>query len=375
MMSLNKGLAQATRSDETVAVVLEPQIKVTNHASPGRHMVTFYRSLSTMLDAGVPLFAIFEFLSRDGEHPELCRACGRVARRLVDGQTLHHATSLEPHFFSPKATRMMEAGYLSGTLSPILKRLATDEERAWRLHHQVKSQLMYPLWIALFGMMAIILLPPLVLTDLLETVVKMTSEPPALTRFLLDFSAILGSSWFIGSLTLAILGGRFLWRTPKVQEWLSESEPLLWQIPALGPLWQDIVSLRFLRVFSMSYEAGMAATVCLKMSASASGSLRAHQAGRTMKKTLVGGATLKESLEAGEFLPPITLEAVEAGEQVGKVADMMDSAAEMLEAEVESRIHAVSKLVEPIVLTVLGIFVGVFAVGCLLPIINLTESL
>lgn len=344
-------------------------------ASSGLHMVTFYRSLTAMLDAGLPLFAIFEFMAREGEEPELCEACGRIAQRLVGGETLHHAAHQEPQFFGPKAVRMMEAGYKGGTLAAILRRLAEDEERAWKLKAQLKSQLMYPLWISGFALLAVLLLPPLVLTDLLETVVQMTGEPPQLTRILLNFSAVLGSPWTLLGLELLAVVGIFLWRHPPFRRRLDEEEPRLWSVPALGTLWRDVVTVRFLRVFSMSYEAGMPATQCLQLGASASGSLRAHQAGQVMKRSLLEGATLAESLASGEFLPAITLEAIEAGEQVGEIPVMMNSAAKMIEAEVESRIEAVAKIAEPLILAVLGAFVGIFALGCLLPIIKLTETL
>lgn len=349
---------------------------VSSHrAIPGRHLVTMHRSLSTMLDAGLPLYSIFTFLAEQGEHEPLCEACDRISGKLRDGSPLHHAVSLEPHCFSATAVRMLEAGYKGGSLATIVRRLATDQERNWRLRQQLQSQLAYPMWIAGLGLLAVLLLPPIVLADLLQTVVQLTQEPPALTRFLLDFSSILGSPWTLMLLVLLVVGGTLLWRHQGFRAWLDEREPLLWHIPAVGKLWQSVVALRFLRVFAMTYEAGMPATSSLKLASSATGSYRADRAGVSMKRALTEGGSLRESLAAGRILPQLTLEAVEAGEQVGKIPAMMESAANMLESEVESRVEAVSKLVEPLVLALLGGFVGVFALGCLLPIIKLTESL
>ena len=94
-----------------------------------------------------------------------------------------------------------------------------------------------------------------------------------------------------------------------------------------------------------------------------------------MKDILVAGGTLRETFDAGGFLSPLALEAVEAGQQTGKVADLLTRCGEILKAELHSRIEAVAKLVEPAVLMILGTFVGVFALGCLLPIIKLVETL
>ncbi len=338
-------------------------------------MVTLYRSLSTMLDAGLPLFSIFELLAREGEDPGLTDACHRIAQRLVSGQSLHGAVSGEPNFFSPKSVKMMEAGFKGGTLAPVLRRLAEDEEDNWKLRQQIKSQLTYPVCIALAGVAAVILLPPLALADLLRTVVSMTEEPPALSLALLRLSELLGSPWLLLSLGLGTAGLVWLWRQDFLQAWLLKQEPLVWKIPAVGELWQDIIGLRFLSVFAMTYEAGLPATQCMVLASGATGSTAAQAAGPVMKKSLVDGGSLRESLASGQLLPRIVLEAVEAGEQVGKIPDMMRSAGRILQAEIESRIHAVTQFVEPLVLAFLGVCVGVFALGCLLPIIKLTEGL
>jgi type II secretory pathway component PulF len=344
-------------------------------AGSGRHTVTLYRSLSTMLEAGLPLYQAFDFFAEHGEHRGLSGACQRISLEIASGHPLHHAVAREPLYFSVKAVRMMEAGFKGGTLSPILRRLAEDEERTWMLTQRLKSQLTYPLCISGLALLAVVLLPPLALADLLNTVVQMTSEPPALTRALLAFSNGISSPWTI-LVVLGVVGGLvYAWRNDDVRRWLDRHEYLIWEVPAFGKLWQDIVAVRFLNVFAMSYESGMPATQCLVISSASTGSVRAQKAGRVMRSCLVEGNSLRESLALGGFLPRLTLEAVEAGEQVGKVPDLMRRASLLLEAEVEGRIDAATKFIEPIILGILGLFVAIFALGCLLPIIKLSESI
>lgn len=337
--------------------------------------MSFYRSLSAMMGAGVPLFACFEFLAREGENRALAEACRRVSQRLVEGLPLPFACSKEPAFFDQKAIRLMEVGTQSGTLLTILERLAEDEEEAWSLSNRLRSQLTYPIGVALLGTLAVMLLPPLVLNDLLEQVVKLTAEPPPITRFLMAFSAVIGSGWFLTGIALTIVILLLFLRTEAWARLKDRWEVTLWQVPALGALWQSLVAVRFLSVFSLTYECGMPATQCLTLSASATGSRLAHQRGNLMKESLVAGATLRECFEAGGFLPAIALESVEAGQHTGTVPTMLQNSAKILKAELQTRIDAVTKLVEPIVLAGLGIFVGTFALGCLLPIIKLAETL
>lgn len=342
---------------------------------PHRDRVSFYRALSAMFESGVPLFAIFEFLAREGENGHLASASRRVGQNLVAGWSLSAAVSQEPQLFDIKAVRMLEVGYRSGKLDQILAQLADDEEHAWRLKQNLKSQLTYPLGIALLTLIAVVLLPPLVLTDLLQQVVSLTSEPPLLTRWLLSFSAFLGSPWTLLGLAGVVAAVVYGLRTTRGRELLDNLELAVWFVPALGQLWRNMVGLRFMRVFSMTYKAGLPAVLGLELSASATGSQLAYRVFPLMKSTLMDGGSLAESFSAGGFLPTLALEAVSAGELAGKVPVMLESASEILEAEVQSRVDAVAKLVEPIVLACLGIVVGVFVLGCLLPIVELTSTL
>ena len=341
----------------------------------GRQMVSFYRSLSVMLSSGVQLFACFEFLSRDAESKELSAACKRIGQRLVEGYPLPRAVAPERSFFDDKTVRLLEVGYKSGALNKILKRLAEDQEASWKLESQLQSQLYYPLGIAALGTLGVLVLPPLVLNDLLEQVVKFTDEPPAITQALLSFSAFLSSPWTIGVALALIVGLGFFIRTPYWMRMKRRLELFYWEIPGISELWQSVVAVRFLSVFALTYDCGLPATQCLLLSSGATGSTRVEAVGPTMKETLVAGGTLRETLESGNFLPPLVLEAVEAGQQTGKVADLLQRSADILSAEVQNRIEIVAKLVEPLVLTVLGFFVGLFALGCLLPIIGLVEKI
>ena len=341
----------------------------------GRQMVSFYRSLSVMLSSGVQLFACFEFLSRDAESKELSAASKRIGQRLVEGYPLPRAVAPERSFFDDKTVKLLEVGYKSGALAKILKRLAEDQEASWKLESQLQSQLYYPLGIAALGTLGVLVLPPLVLNDLLQQVVKFTDEPPAITQALLSFSAFLSSPWTIGVALTLIVGLGFFVRPPYWMSMKRRLELFYWEIPGISELWQSVVAVRFLSVFALTYDCGLPATQCLILSSGATGSTRVEARGPTMKETLVAGGTLRETLDSGDFLPPLVLEAVEAGQQTGKVADLLQRSADILSAEVQTRIEMVAKLVEPLVLTILGFFVGLFALGCLLPIIGLVEKI
>ena len=222
----------------------------------GRQMVSFYRSISVMLSSGVQLFACFEFLSRDAESKELSAACKRIGQRLVEGYPLPRAVAPERSFFDDKTVRLLEVGYKSGALNKILKRLAEDEEASWKLESQLQSQLYYPLGIAALGTLGVLVLPPLVLNDLLQQVVKFTDEPPAITQALLSFSAFLSSPWTIGLAVVLMAGTGFFIRTPYWSALKRRLELFYWEIPGVSELWQSVVAVRFLSVFALTMSVG-----------------------------------------------------------------------------------------------------------------------
>lgn len=352
-----------------------PKLRPMARPVASRDKVSFYRSLATMFEAGVPVFAIFEFLSREGESAAVSQSCRRMAQALVSGIPLPAAAYQEPGLFDAKAVRMLDVGYRGGQLSQILAQLAEDEEHAWAMKQTLRSQLTYPCGIALLTLAAVVLLPPLVLTDLLTQVVALTSKPPLLTQVLLNLSEFISSPWTLGVLALCVAGVVLGLRTPRGQALIDNLEMTLWFIPAVSSLWRNVVSLRFLRVFAMTYQAGLPATLGMELAASSTGSQLAYRVFPLMKRTLTEGGTLSESFAAGGFLPVLALESIAAGEMVGKVPVMLENTTQILTAEVQSRVEAVAKLIEPLVLACLGVFVGVFVLGCLLPIVELTSTL
>lgn len=341
----------------------------------GRDRASFYNSLTTMYEAGVPLFAIFEFLARQGESAEVVTVSRRIGQNLVSGMSLHAAVAREPQLFDAKAVRLIEVGYRSGGLPTILAKLAEDEEQVWRLKSMLKSQLAYPCCIALIALAAVIVLPPLVLTDLLKQVVSLTAEPPLLTQWLLKFSALISSPWTLMSVTMLMVASIYGWRSPRGRIARDNLEPAIWFLPGIGPLWRNLIGMRFLKVFSLTYQSGLPATLGMELAAGATGSQLAYRVHPLMKRTLMEGGNLTDAFQVGGFLPMIALEAINAGEAAGSIPVMLESATQILSSEVESRVDAVAKLVEPLVLACLGLVVGVFVLGCLLPIVELTEKL
>lgn len=340
-----------------------------------RQRAIVYRALSVMMEAGIPIYGAFEFLAVQVEDERLSQACRRVAQELAQGKSLAKVALKEPVLFQESAARMLEVGMRTGKMVAALKKLAEDEEQRWGFRSRLTNQLIYPILLAGLALLAAIILPPLALTSLLEQVLRFTEEPPFLTLMILQISSALSSPKILTSLGLLAILFVLSLRLRVVQERVKEMEPMLWVLPGLGPFVRVVLSIRFLQLFAMMYEVGVPALQCLSLASKSTGSVVVGRLSQPMRSTLMAGGTLRESLEAADFLPRLCLEAVETGEQVGKIPAMMRSASSLLAAELEYRVEGLLALLEPILLTFLGVCVGVFALGCLLPILKLVEKL
>lgn len=350
-------------------------VKLRLDAKSLRQRLLIYRAVAVMMESGLQLFSCFEFLAEQAETPEVREACLRTAGELASGRSLSTVARSEPVLFSETSARMLEVGMRSGRLVTVLARLAEDEEQQWALRQRIWGKLFYPLTLALLALGAAVLLPPLALSSLLQEVVTLTDDPPRITLLLLDLSSAISSPVTLSAFAFFTLLAFYLLSDSRVRDRIKGWERYVWQLPWLGEVFQVAYSARFLQVFALTHEVGLPANQCLKLAAEATGSRVISERSELMVTALMEGETLSESIARGNFLPAIAYESVEAGEQVAKLSDMMRRAAEILLTDLDYRIDTALKLMEPALLAVLGLFVGVFALGCLLPILKLTETL
>ena len=351
------------------------RVRVRPSAKSVAQRLMIYRALATMVEAGVQIHSCFEFLSHQAETQEMRDACTRTADELASGHNLSRVAMSEPVLFSPTTARMLGVGAQTGRLVRVLARLADDERANWEMKQRIQSQLFYPVVLAVLALAAGLILPPLALSGLLTQVMSVTDDPPAITRMLVAFSSVVSSGWFMGTTALLAALAWYKLSQPATRDRLLDLEHYLWKVPWVGSLPKAAFSSRFLQIFALSYDVGLPATDCLKLAAEASGSRVIAGKSANMISALVQGEGLTEAIAAGDFLPRMVMESIQAGEQVAKVSVMMRFSSSMMLAELDYRIENVLRLVEPLLLSILGFFVGVFALGCLLPILKLTESL
>jgi type IV pilus assembly protein PilC len=341
---------------------------------PAKNLAICTRQLSVMVDAGLPLVQCLEMLSREEPDARLAAALKQVQRDVEAGAALAEAMEKQPHAFNALFTHMIAAGEAGGILDIILKRLSTYIEKQVKLEAQVKSAMIYPA--------AVLSIAGLVVTGLLWKVIPIFAELfrglnaqlPWMTRMV-----IAASNGFISSLPFLILGViafAFLFRrfyaTPQGR--LRVDSTLL-RLPLIGPILRKVAVARFCRTLSTLLSSGVPILSALDITGKTSGNALVETAVKQARGRIERGETIAAPLRATGVFPPMVSQMIGAGETTGALDVMLGKIAEFYEDEVDTAVAGLVAVIEPIMITVLGIIVGIVVISMYLPLFELINQL
>jgi type IV pilus assembly protein PilC len=342
-----------------------------------KELVVFTRQLSTMVSAGVPLTRSLALLQTQTESKFFKSVVGGVNKDVESGTPLADALSKWPTAFSEVYVNMVRAGEAGGILDEILKRLASQVEQESSMKKKVKSAMTYPVAIlsittvAFFGVM-IFVVPKIgkILADLSDG----KGELPIYTRVMLSASkfmqghAIIIVVVFFGTIYVV---RRYL-RTPKGK---FQLHGLLLRTPVVKDIITKIAIARFSRTFASLMTAGVGVLEALEVTGGAIGNKVIEAELREAAKAVKNGKQLSEPLSTSKHFPPIVAQMLSVGEETGQVDTILLKVADFYEEEVETVIDALSSIIEPLMIIVLGAVVGLIAASVMGPIANLSKNI
>lgn len=338
-------------------------------------LVLFTRQLATMIDAGIPLVSAMTALYETADPRKqagLRNVVGDITARVQGGDSFNQALMKHPQVFSRLYTSMVKAGETGGLLAEILDRLAGFLEASARLRKKIKSALTYPV--------AVISIAMLITTFLIVKVVPVFAEIfkdfgkplPAPTQFLVDLSDLMRNQWYyiIGGLVLAFFGLRAALRTKSGHELWNQ-----WQLklPVFGGLIHKISMSRFARTFSQLIRSGVPILETLEIVGGSAGNTVVERSIQGISTDVEKGDNLSVAMSKKPIFPPMMLRMVSAGESTGKIDEMLEKMADFWDEEIEATLAALTSLLEPILIVVLGIIVGGIVIALFLPIFQLSE--
>jgi len=338
-------------------------------------LVLFTRQLATMVDAGLPLVTGLTALYEQADPKKqagLRRVIGEVSALVQQGDSFYEAICKHPKVFNRLYVSMVKAGETGGLLSEILDRLAQFLESASRLKKKVKSAMTYPVIVLCIALSITTFLIVKVVPVFGEIFKDFGANLPAPTQFLLDVSAFIRGNWYfiIGIAGGVFFGTRAFLRTERGrQTW----DTYKLKLPVFGPLVHKICMTRFARTFAQLIRSGVPILEVMAIVGDTSGNYVVEQAIKKVSADIEKGDHLANSLSRETIFPPMLVRMVGAGEQTGKIDTMLEKMADFWDEEIEAVLNALTSLIEPMLIVVLGVIVGGIVIAMFLPIFKLND--
>ncbi len=342
-----------------------------------KDLVVFTRQLSTMISAGVPLARSLATLQDQSENKYMHTVIAGVTKDVQSGIPLADAFGKYPNVFSDVYVNMVRAGEAGGILDEILKRLASQVELDASIRKKIKGAMTYPLVIltitviGFFGIMLFII--PKIAKILLD-LGGPNAKLPIYTRALLSISNFMQHNAII--VLVVFFGASFLIRryikTPKGK---YQFHALLLRVPVLKTIVMKIAIARFSRTFASLMSAGVGVLDALEVTGGAIGNKVIEAELKEAAREVKNGKQLSEPLSKSKHFPPIVSQMLSVGEETGQIDTVLVKVADFYEEEVDTIIDALSSIIEPVMIIILGSIVGIIAASVMGPIASLSKNI
>jgi type II secretory pathway component PulF len=341
----------------------------------GRQVAIFYRSLATMVGAGLSLNRSLDVMARHAEGAGMRQVSVDLSEKICAGWTLSAAFQQFSQVFPRSDQQMVKAAEASGQLHRVLAELADFREKGYQLHLKVKQALTYPALVSLLSLAMILLGPPYLLQGQFQLIRDSGQTPPLLTQILMTVSDLLrqgGIPLLLAFVVGIFSAGRLLAARPAWQE-------AFWRkamgVRGLSDFLAKLATARFAGCLGQTYRVGLPIQECLRLSAYSAENPVLLDRLPAVLEAMTNGAPLHASLLAANFFPAPFIHMVEAGEEAGKVDEMMTWVARLYEGEVEYALASLVTLIEPLLLMGMGILVGLILVATLQPMLGVLQGL
>ena len=336
-----------------------------------REIALFARLLSTMIQAGIPLVQSLNVVAEGTENAALQKIIISIRNEVADGNMLSAGLRRHPEYFDQLFCNLVEAGEKSGALEAMLNRVALYKEKTDRIKAKVKKALYYPIAVLSIGFAVMLILLLKVVPQFEALFNSFNAELPIMTQIVIGISEFI-QYWWWSILGLLILIPFLLKKSYKNSEQVAyRIDALTLRMPIIGLIIKKSSIARFARTLSTSFTAGMPLVESMTSSAGASGNRVYTRAIFTARDSIATGQQLHFALKTTRIFPTMVTLMVSIGEESGSLDRMLDKVAGFYEEEVDDAVEAMTTLLEPIVVAVLGFLVGGLVLAMYLPIFKM----
>lgn len=329
------------------------------------------RQLATMMSAGVPLVQAFEIIGRSHEKFSMQEMVLAIKTDIQSGGTLTQALQQHPRQFDELFCNLVYAGEQSGTLDILLNRIAIYKEKTEAIKGKIKKALFYPTAVIIIAFIIMSILLIFVVPQFQTLFQSFGAELPALTLLVLKLSALFQEWWWaiFGSIGAAVYGLLEAKRRSRKISHLFDR--LLLKVPVIGSILNKATIARYARTLSTMFAAGVPLVEAMISVAGAAGNAVYSQAILRMRDEVSTGNQLQAAMRNSQLFPSMVVQMVAIGEEAGSVDQMLAKVADFYEEEVDNAVDALSSLLEPFIMAILGILVGGLVLAMYLPIFKM----
>ena len=372
MRAGGEALVQATLRRQGVLVT---KIKKQTFKKGGKitekDITLFTRQLATMMKAGVPLLQAFDIVGKGASNQAVAKLLMDIKADVETGSSLNQAFRKFPLYFDALFCNLVAAGEAAGILDSLLDRLATYKEKILAIKSKIKSALFYPIAVIVVAIVITAVIMIFVIPSFKEVFKSFGADLPAPTLMVIAMSDFMVANWYIvfGILGGALYGFFYMWkRSEKVQIVMDR---LFLRLPIFGDIIRKATMARWSRTLSTMFAAGVPLVEALDSVGGASGNYVYRMATKQIQSEVSTGTNLTVAMQNANVFPNMVLQMVSIGEESGQLDAMLGKVADFFEAEVDDAVEAMSSLMEPMIMVVLGTLIGGMVVAMYLPIFKL----
>ena len=336
-----------------------------------KDIALFTRQLATMLRAGVPLLQSFEIVAKGSSNPAVSRLLTDVRTDVETGSSLQTAFSRRPQHFDQLYCNLVGAGEAAGILDTLLDRLATYKEKLLALKSKIRSALFYPTAVIGVAILITAVIMIFVVPQFKELFASFGADLPFPTLVVIALSDFFVHYWLV-MLVLAVAGGYAFFTAWKRSERMQMvMDRLMLRIPIFGPLLHKAATARWARTLSTMFAAGVPMVEALESVAGAAGNNVFYQATKSIQADVSTGSSLTVAMQATGIFPNMLLQMASIGEESGSLDSMLTKVADFYEGEVDDAVSAISSLIEPAIMVILGGLIGGLVIAMYMPIFKM----
>jgi type IV pilus assembly protein PilC len=336
-----------------------------------KDITLFTRQLATMMKSGVPLLQAFDIVARGHNNASVARLLIDIKTEVETGSSLKQAFEKHPLYFDALFCNLIGAGEQAGILDSLLDRLASYKEKILAIKSKIKAALFYPLAIVVVAFVITAVIMIFVIPAFKQVFKSFGADLPAPTLMVMAISDFFVEYWYaiFGSIGGGIYAFFWTWkRSEKMQIFMDR---VMLRVPVFGDLLRKSAIARWTRTLATMFAAGVPLVEALDSVAGAAGNYEYYVATKKIQSEVATGSSLMSAMQGTEVFPNMVLQMVAIGEEAGSLDAMLSKVADFFEAEVDDAVNALSSLMEPMIMVILGTLIGGLVIAMYLPIFKL----